>query len=66
MTPQKKVWFFRLVLLAVATVVSFTLLEITVRVLFPFYNPQGPHQIVFHFNEDGVPLGPEGQTIRQR
>src|SRR5712671_4280472 len=66
MTPRKKVWFFRLTSLAVATCASFALLEIAVRVLLPHYNPQGPDQIVFHFNEDGVPLGPEGQTIRQR
>jgi hypothetical protein len=66
MTPRTKVWFFRLVLLAVATVVSLAFLEVVVRALYPYYNPQGPHQIVFHENEDGVPLGPEGKTIRQR
>ncbi len=66
MTPKLKLWVFRLAVLAVATTVSFALLEITVRVFFPFYNPQGPHQIVFHFNADGVPLGPENLTIRQR
>ena len=66
MTPRRKVWLFRLALLAVSTVTSFALLEIAVRVMFPFYNPQGPHQIPFHVNDDGVPLGPENQTVRQR
>src|SRR5712675_201096 len=50
MTPRKKVWLFRFASLAVATCASFALLEIAVRVLLPHYNP----------------LGPEGQTIRQR
>ena len=66
MTPKTKRWLLRFTLLAIATVVSFTLLEFAVRTLFPFYNPQGPHQIVFHYNEDNVPLGPENRTIRQR
>ena len=66
MTPKTKGWLLRLMLLVIATVVSFAVLELVVRLLFPFYNPQGPHQIVFHVDKDGVPLGPENQTIRQR
>lgn len=61
-----KIRLLRIALLAGSTLASFALLEFTVRALFPFYNPQGPHQIVFHVNEAGVPLGPENQTIRQR
>ncbi|HUJ71308.1 MAG TPA: hypothetical protein VLZ30_03635 [Verrucomicrobiae bacterium] len=66
MTPKTKAWLLRLALLAIATVVSFALLEFAVRRLFPFFNPQGPQQIVFHVNKDGVPLGPENLTVRQR
>jgi hypothetical protein len=66
MTPKNRIRFLRLAVLSVSVAISFALLEFTVRMFFPFYNPRGPHQIVFHVNEDGVPLGPENQTIRQR
>jgi hypothetical protein len=66
MSPKSKSLFSKLALFAVSTIVSLIVLEYAVRVLFPFYNPQGPHQIVFHYDKDGVPLGPENQTIRQR
>ncbi len=66
MTPKNKLRLLRLALLALSTVGSLLLLEFAVRVRFPFYNPRGKDQIVFHFNKDGVPLGPENQTIRQR
>lgn len=56
----------KLTLLAVSSLVCLVLLELVVRWLFPFYNPRGPHQIVFRFNAEGVPLGPPNQTIRQR
>src|SRR5207247_11426869 len=45
---------------------SLVLLEFAVRMRFPFYNPHGKDQIVFHYDKNGVPLGPENQTIRQR
>jgi DNA-binding protein len=66
MTLKNKLRLLRLALLAISTVVSLILLEFTVRARFPWYNPRGIDQIVFHFNKDGVPLGPENQTIRQR
>ena len=65
MTPKAKTWLLRLVLLTGTTVVCFLLLEFLIRFLFPSYNPRGPHQIVFHNNAEGVPLGPENQTIHQ-
>ena len=66
MTPKNKLRLLRLALLTVAVAVSLLILEFAVRVLFPYYNPQSKDQIVFHFDENGVPLGPENQTIRQR
>jgi hypothetical protein len=55
-----------LLLLSVSVIVSILLLEISIRILLPTYNPYGIVQ--FHYNVDGVPLatpGFEGRQIRK-
>jgi hypothetical protein len=66
MTPKNQVRLLRLAVLTVSGLVALIILEIAVRVLLPYYNPRSKDQVVFHFGENGVPLGPENQTIRQR
>ena len=56
--------FGKLMLLVVSFFFSLFFLEVCVRVLFPGYHPA--RQIVFHVNQDGVPLGPKNDTVRQR
>jgi len=54
----------KLALLAFSASLSLLVLEFAVRIFFPFYQPD--RQIVFYANEQGVPLGPAGQTVPQR
>lgn len=51
----------KLVLLGVTTLVCALLLEVAVRILFPYYNPK--NRIVYYANPDGVSLGPANATI---
>jgi hypothetical protein len=52
-----------LFLLLISIVVCIGLLEITIRIFFPFYAPEG--MVMFYTHDDGVVLGPKNSTLRQ-
>jgi len=51
-------------LILVSVGLSMLFAEVAVRIATPSYNPA--RQIVFRVNEQGIPLGPAGETVRQR
>jgi hypothetical protein len=62
-TSSRWGWIGGLALLAVSTAACLLALEVAVRYCFPFFSPKT--QIPFRLNEDGVALGPAGQSVRQ-
>ena len=55
---------FKVAVLLVSTLVSIAILEVSIRVFFPHYDPK--RQIRFFENSDGVRIGPKEESVRQR
>jgi hypothetical protein len=64
MKTKHKVILKKLLLLVISSTVALIVLEVVICSMLPFYDPR--RQIVFRKNEEGVPLGPFSETVRQR